>query len=385
MHKGNLAAAQNFGDALSTKYKEIYSDIRDRILRGDLQAGTPVPSERSLAKERGTGVITAAKALTELARDGYVTRQRGRGTFVADPEAWRTDDETTGALGAPQTLGIVVLGRSREDAGYMAMVSEMVQHATRHGFHTRCWDVQSDSLPGDIREEIMACDGLILVGSGGEDIALEIAWLGVPMVLAGLNYYHTDLISRVDRVEPRYDDAARMAVDGMVSAGLSRIALISGESRLEKAYADFREGYRAALAWHHIPFDEDLIVTCHDANSMEEGTNAAQRLLSLSSSLDGVICFSTPLAMGVERELHRTSGSVGGGIRVAATDMGAKPVGWPSEATLIQFEMDQLCGKAVELLLRRMQDRNAEWETVWLKPRIAAVSGASIGDKVAVR
>ena len=66
-------------------YKKIQSAIRRRIDGGQLKPGNVVPSERELARIHGVSLMTARHALMELARDGFVERRHGAGTFVAPP------------------------------------------------------------------------------------------------------------------------------------------------------------------------------------------------------------------------------------------------------------------------------------------------------------
>ncbi len=64
-------------------YHQIYLDFRHRILLGILPFGQKLPSEMLIAEELGVSRITAKRAMNELAEEGLVTRNRGRGTTVA--------------------------------------------------------------------------------------------------------------------------------------------------------------------------------------------------------------------------------------------------------------------------------------------------------------
>lgn len=64
------------------KYLQIAGYIRDQILRGDLQPGDEVPSERQIAAEWKVSRPTATKALEALRLQGLVESRRGSGTYV---------------------------------------------------------------------------------------------------------------------------------------------------------------------------------------------------------------------------------------------------------------------------------------------------------------
>ncbi len=64
------------------KYLQIASHVRDQIVRGDLQPGQEVPSERELATSWQVARPTASRALEWLRTQGFVESRVGAGTFV---------------------------------------------------------------------------------------------------------------------------------------------------------------------------------------------------------------------------------------------------------------------------------------------------------------
>lgn len=63
-------------------YEQIYSQIRNMIMSGELQEGDTIPSMRSLAKSIHVSVITVQKAYEILAREGFIDMVVGRGSVV---------------------------------------------------------------------------------------------------------------------------------------------------------------------------------------------------------------------------------------------------------------------------------------------------------------
>ncbi|WBW95739.1 GntR family transcriptional regulator [Oceanirhabdus sp. W0125-5] len=63
-------------------YEQIGEQIKTLILKGEIEAGEPLPSIRMLAKELHISVITTKRAYEELERDGYIETVRGKGSFV---------------------------------------------------------------------------------------------------------------------------------------------------------------------------------------------------------------------------------------------------------------------------------------------------------------
>lgn len=64
------------------KYFQISRGIIERIQQGELPIGAPVPSETEIIERHKVSNTTARKVLHELEKAGWVTRVKGRGTFV---------------------------------------------------------------------------------------------------------------------------------------------------------------------------------------------------------------------------------------------------------------------------------------------------------------
>ena len=65
-------------------YEQIYTQIKDCIISGELSEGDMLPSIRALAKDLRISVITTTRAYDELERDGFIYRVPGKGCYVAE-------------------------------------------------------------------------------------------------------------------------------------------------------------------------------------------------------------------------------------------------------------------------------------------------------------
>lgn len=66
-------------------YHQLEIELRERILSGEWQSGTKIPTEEHLGTIYGVSRITVRQALRNLVQHGYLERGQGRGTFVRDP------------------------------------------------------------------------------------------------------------------------------------------------------------------------------------------------------------------------------------------------------------------------------------------------------------
>jgi GntR family transcriptional regulator len=69
------------------RYREIEAALRSRISR--MRPGQRLPSDADLCAEFGVSRMTARHAMSQLADEGLVRRDPGRGTFVAEPPTHR--------------------------------------------------------------------------------------------------------------------------------------------------------------------------------------------------------------------------------------------------------------------------------------------------------
>lgn len=64
-------------------YEQIMTQIKNKIMTGELNEGDALPSMRLLAKDLRISVITTKRAYEELERDKFIETVMGKGSFVA--------------------------------------------------------------------------------------------------------------------------------------------------------------------------------------------------------------------------------------------------------------------------------------------------------------
>ncbi|WP_194114240.1 GntR family transcriptional regulator [Cryobacterium lactosi] len=67
-------------------YEQIKVQVRSAILSGDVQPGQTLPSLRQLAADLRVSVITITRAYNDLAAEGLVHSEHGRGFVVLEVE-----------------------------------------------------------------------------------------------------------------------------------------------------------------------------------------------------------------------------------------------------------------------------------------------------------
>ncbi|MGZ8288359.1 MAG: MocR-like pyridoxine biosynthesis transcription factor PdxR [Telluria sp.] len=112
-----LAALPLDRDAALPMFRQLYSQVKDAILRGTLGPGMRLPPTRELCRVLGVSRQTVLNAYDQLMAEGYLSGSVGRGTFISAHLPAVRDSAPAGA-GLLRPLS----ARGEEYAGAMAYV-----------------------------------------------------------------------------------------------------------------------------------------------------------------------------------------------------------------------------------------------------------------------
>ncbi|MBO0995796.1 GntR family transcriptional regulator [Bacillus sp. SD088] len=90
---------------MKSLYEQVYESLKKEILSAKYQVGDQVPSENELSEIFNVSRITSKKALEKLMKEGYVYRQRGRGTFVAE---WQVANQVRDVESRKPVIGLIM-------------------------------------------------------------------------------------------------------------------------------------------------------------------------------------------------------------------------------------------------------------------------------------
>jgi GntR family transcriptional regulator len=121
-----LAFAINRSSALPY-HEQVYRLMLDEIMSGSLTPGDKVLREKEYAARLGISLAPVRQAFLALARDGYLTRTRGRGTFVRELKVASKIQLLSGFTAALEATGLPV--RMRVLAAEQVPAGEAVAEA----------------------------------------------------------------------------------------------------------------------------------------------------------------------------------------------------------------------------------------------------------------
>jgi DNA-binding LacI/PurR family transcriptional regulator len=239
------------------QYRLVMETLGEEVRRGDFRPGQRYLTERAICARFGVSRTTAIRALSDLILDGLLTRQPGRGTFVADLSGPPSYSPATGnrppigvicqGLGGPggpaseAIRGIGQVCRER-DSTFLLFESE-------YSARTEAEDLRRARKAG-------VCGLIVYPVNGFENAAqFEALWReGLPLVMID-RYYPTVPCDAV------LEDNIRLGsdmVEALVRLGHRRIALAGSDESLTTAAFERFAGFRAGLEKHGIPFEPAL-------------------------------------------------------------------------------------------------------------------------------
>jgi GntR family transcriptional regulator len=107
------------------KYYQISSEITELIRSGELRPGARIPSENDIIRHYEVSNTTARKVLQEIEKAGWVTRIKGRGTFV----------NSTGIINRSATK-ILSFTKNMRQAGLVPKTRLLDKRIIKSGKHT---------------------------------------------------------------------------------------------------------------------------------------------------------------------------------------------------------------------------------------------------------
>ncbi|MCC7445984.1 MAG: LacI family DNA-binding transcriptional regulator [Anaerolineae bacterium] len=325
------------------------------------------PSQLDVAKAAGVSRATVSLVLNGVTNGNVVisdeTRKR---VWDAIEELGYVPDARARALrsGDTKTLGLIIpdirnphfwetaegVEQEARDAGYHLLLSNI---AFQYGY---AHEIFADLLHRRI-------DGLIMMGSFTFASEEANAYLSrffkrhLPIVEI-CDYY--SLHYEVDRVSSDYRTATQEAMAYLLGMNHRRIGMIYGIAMPVPAL-DRLQPYQECLRLAGLPLEEDLIVHC--GPTIEEGYQAALKLLTLSPRPTAIIAINDLLAIGALRAIADCGLSIPADISLLSYDDIHVAQYMVPRLTTVSKDVLSLGRKAVRLLVARLQKPDSPYQT----------------------
>ena len=266
---GESQSARLFGGPVSrTSEIPAHTQVRRRILEAlqadNLPVGQMLPSEIEIASQLSVSRMTANKAILSLVADGWLIREKGRGTYVADRPAKSLDR-------------CVILMRPQALAG---AVDDYYHGSLYWGIrgYFQALDIRVDIAPMDagFAKPLLTTEDAVLIAINPDPAAAEelsaLGKAGLPVAILGSSWEG----GHVNTIDSDNLLGAALAVNHLVEHGHTRIAFV-GAGLEDSNTVDRLRGFRVALKGRQLALnDQDIIVGRHttglDSASVEHFT-----------------------------------------------------------------------------------------------------------------
>ncbi len=286
----------NESNGLITKRGEAKSQLKKLLMSGQFQSGGRFPTEVELVRQLGYSRGTVREAIGMLVNEGYLSRVRGSGTFVAPEKRPRVtiavvidglydpEDGTCSSLSVEVPLLDAVRAEARKSgAGLLLYSSEMNR------------EMERDNLLDLIDRQV---DGAIVLPVDGEsnlDCLEKIRDSGIPLVQVDRYIEKLDADYVVtDNFRGAYD-----AVSAMVNMGIENTYYVSLTDNATST-RDRMLGYTEAVHTLGVACNIILANSPADSRYEEPGTDIyANRLRCVKKSLENMILPTAIFSAGI--------------------------------------------------------------------------------------
>ena len=321
---------------------------------------------RDVAQLAGVSVTTVSRVLNHRPDVNAATREKVERVmvecnFVGNANA-RSLKQLDGDVAA-----LILRGRSNP---FLSGLAETMLQFTREAdisFLMESIDEKDDEFQTALRlMHEKRARGFIFIGSRLDERLEVLRGQDVPMVFATVNAVNAGL-PRAASVSIDDRRMGREAMEMLIRAGHTKIAIFGGSRNQGDGLADRYIGAREACEQAGVPFDETRYVETRF--SLEDAYNAARNFFATRSDTTAVFAMSDMVAMGVIRALKDISRRVPEDVSVVGFDgveMGKYFI--PSLSTIVQPQ-EEIARQSVDVLLDMMEkDGSARHLTVTAAP-----------------
>jgi len=294
------------------KYEQVKRSLVKEIQTGRWMPGSPFPSESQLLQRYKVSRPTLIRSLQEMVREGYLYREQGRGTFVAD----------LSKKARSETVAVFISNEAAELSGDAREVQLRIINGIQSALgQSRPTMAVRQAEPNTISQDTkwfldQTAPGMALVIEPSFNPALirelqDRSWntwaLNEPC--PGCNSVYID-----------QDAAGYLAAKHLIGKGCKRIAILNGPLDKYWGFEARQQGYKRAIQEAGLEVDPSLARQGHHAIDSEAGRAMFRDLLDTGAKPDGVLGASDAKAMGAIAAAQEAGFSIPGDIRFVSID-----------------------------------------------------------------
>lgn len=310
---------------------------------------------KDIAKETGVSVSTVSRVLngndpksaSKAVRDKIWEAAR-MGGYVPNKTAQNLKQGSL-PLKSGKSIACIYARTSnvRNDAFFSTLTRTIEQEALKNGYVVKySLSVADINTPLSLKQiQNNDADGAIILGRCSKTTLKFLKEHFHKVIYTGLNVMDTDC----DQVICDGYSAASDAVRHLLKSGYSSIGYI-GETKNEVRY----NAYRDVLRQSQISFDQNLVANAY--GTLEDGYQAAKRMLSRTQNLSSIFCMNDITAIGTIKGIQECGLKVPEDIAVISIDDIDLAQFVSPTLTTIHIPIDEMGIIATKSLIDRIQN-----------------------------
>ena len=359
------------GSSAVPKYHQLKELLIEKIIAGEWKPGEKISAEKEIVNKCDCSLITVNKAVSKLVEEGYVFRERGRGTFVSPKSLWGNSEEPI----VLKLIGMVVPDVTNEFGRTIVRGVEDYLHTRGYsliiGNHDQNIDKAQNYVSLLLKKHI---DGIVFSPVLGENyeeknarILHKLNHRDIPLVLIDKYLRNMDCSYVVsDNIESSFK-----MTESLIKSGHKKIAVVTGLDC--SSFEDRLTGYIEALKKYSISFDPDFVLE-YDARRIDAGDiEMIVNFLSKKKSFSAIYAFNSTLSKGVILALEKLGRKIPGDITLVSYDNHLLPHSAETKLIRVNQPENMMGKKAAELIIQLIEKRSRKPEKIILKSEILPV------------
>lgn len=328
------------------RYQQVKRELIAAIESGRYSPEVPFVTQKKICEEFGVSHATAVRALSDLVAEGYVTRRRGLGTFVAEraPSRARAGEGSVACIlqaHGPHVANLLAgIEGSCSGLGYRLYLTHCEDDAERE--ERALLDALDHGVSG-----IIAYPGQ---GSSAESAYAQVRRRGVPLVL--VDRYRPGIAT--DAVLADNFAAGHDLTEELIASGHRAIATLWDETEVTSV-RDRLAGHLQALRGHGVPARPDLTELRPYRRLPEAGRRALLTgLLRGPRPPSVLLCANGYVLARAAQDLVALGFAIPGDVELAGMDDAGPFDVLPLTVAAVSLPSREMGARAVDLLHRRI-------------------------------
>lgn len=307
---------------------------------------------KDIARKAGVSVTTVSRVLNKRPDVNQATREKVERVMA---ECRFVGNANARGLKQPGEDLIAIILRGRDNPFLASLAEALLQHTQglNAAFLTEYVDEEADEFQTAVRlSHEKRVKGFIFVGGRIDERASVLEDMDAPMVFTTISAERTGFF-RAASVS--IDDRAmgRQAMETLLEAGHTRIAIFGGIRQGDDGFAKRYEGAMDALQAANIPFDEERFVQTRF--SMSGAYETARAFFALKPDTTAVFAMSDTVAMGVIRALTDMGRRVPEDVSIVGFDGIEMGKFFIPRLTTVEQPVDDIARESVQVLMDMLE------------------------------